>query len=409
MKHLLAQHERRLRKAGFTSAQLSTEIHVPVAKIVSSVVTGKQAALTFSLSDDRYPLRTYNIYINDVPLFVAYGRDVPAQIPEIRETVELVGGPNKIEVGVLNDRGAESYRAMVSVDYREKTKGDLYFVGFGVSQYADQRLNLKYADKDVSDLAAVFSRMQSQYGAMHIRTFLNGEVTVEQIRAAKELLSGAKADDTLILFIAGHGVHDNDSNATYYFLTHDADLKNLKGTAADFELIEDMLQGVAPRNKLFLMDTCESGENDEKVEGGYYAAAGSRGIQARAARGLKATTAAKSAPQPRRFLLEKDRYVYNDLSRRSGAIVFSSSRGGEFSYESDAISNGFFTREIIIGLMNSADQNHDGFVSVDELRDFVSNSVAGKTGDLQHPTVDHDNLYQKFAFPLPAAQPARGP
>jgi uncharacterized caspase-like protein len=98
-------------------------------------------------------------------------------------------------------------------------------------------------------------------------------------------------------------------------------------------------------------------------------------------------------------LYDKHRYIYNDLSRRSGAIVYSSSKGGEFSYESDKIRNGFFTKEIIEAIKSgAADQNKDGIITTDELRDYVSSAVAKDTEGLQNPTVDRDNIYQKFGF-----------
>jgi len=183
-------------------------------------------------------------------------------------------------------------------------------------------------------------------------------------------LKDAKPGDTLVLFIAGHGIHDTDAEGTYYFATYDAELSRLGETAARFELIEDILQGIAPRNKLFLMDTCESGELEEGVQATMFAQAGSRGIIARTARGIavkavptsgNASAAAAAPAGAREYLAQRDRYIYNDLARRSGAIVFSSCKGGEFSYESEA--------------------------------------VAKLSGGLQHPTVDRDNLYQKFGFP----------
>ena len=45
-----------------------------------------------------------------------------------------------------------------------------------------------------------------------------------------------------------------------------------------------------------------------------------------------------------------------------------------------------------------ADKDGNGIVSTDELRDYVSAQVAKASGDLQHPTVDRDNIYQKFGF-----------
>jgi len=305
-------------------------------------------------------------------------------------------------VSCLNERGAESYRAVTYLDGAVEGKGDLYFLGFGVSKYRDASLNLQYSDKDARDLAATFGRMEG-YGKVHTKLYLNEEVTPEAIAGAKSFVSGAKPEDTFVLFIAGHGVHDEDAEATYYFLTHGADLANLAGTAANFESIEELLQGIAPRKKLFLMDTCESGDKEESVATGYLAVAQSRGIKARTTRGIavKAAGAASgTAPEPpRTYLADRSRYIYNDLARRSGAIVFSSCRGGEFSYESEAAGNGFFTKEILNALGGKV-VTETGQVSVDGLRSYVSKAVAERSGDLQHPTVDRDNLYQKFGFPV---------
>ena len=90
-------------------------------------------------------------------------------------------------------------------------------------------------------------------------------------------------------------------------------------------------------------------------------------------------------------MLARDRFVFNDLARRSGAIIFSSSRGGEFSYETEAAKNGVFTQQLKAALSGDADLNKDGTVSVDELRAFVATAVPKLTGDKQHPTVDRDN------------------
>ncbi|MCK5632698.1 hypothetical protein KAH94_03045, partial [bacterium] len=100
------------------------------------------------------------------------------------------------------------------------------------------------------------------------------------------------------------------------------------------------------------------------------------------------------------YLNEKDRFIYNDLIRRAGAVVFSSSKGGEFSYESDSIENGFFTEAIMKAITGSkADKNKDKLISIDELKDFVSRDVPKQTKKQQHPTVDKDNIFQNFTFP----------
>lgn len=390
-----------MRKLGLTEEQLSSELHVPSTTINDTKQEGKFVTLNFKISDDKYNLKQYNVYLNNVPIFGAYGKPISGQSQTLSEKIELTAGDNKIEVTCMNEKGAESYRALTYATYNEPVKGDLYYLAFGVSKYQDEKLNLKYADKDATDLGQVFDKMKGKsFSNVYIKTYTNEQVTVDNIKQANEFLKNSKADDTFVLFIAGHGMHDKDKEATYYFLTYNAQVDNLSVSAANFELIEDLLQGIPPRNKLFLMDTCESGELEEGTETYFFAQADTRGLKARVARGMvvkdKATNERKKS---RAYLFEKDRYIYNDLLRRSGAIVFSSSKGGEFSYERDELQNGLFTEEIMNALAtNKADKNNDGMISTDELRDYVSKAVSDLSGDLQHPTVDRDNIYQRFGF-----------
>jgi hypothetical protein len=402
--HYYSQYLKRLRKLGLTEDKLSEDYIVPEAKIIEAKQDGKFINLKFSLADTKYRLKRYNIYVNDVPLFGSYGREITGNSLTLTERVELTSGENKIEISAMNEKGAESFRALTYAKYNTPFKGDLYFIGFGISQYKNSALNLSYAHKDVLDLAKLFSGMKGRFANVFIRTFVNEQATVENIKKAKDLLKNAKPDDTFVLFISGHGVHDTDPEATYYYVTYETDINNLAGTAANFDLIEDLLQGIPPRNKLFLMDTCESGEAEESVQAEYLVSAEKKGIKSRAINYTRGLTVAEKPPV-RTYLAEKDRYIYNDLARRSGAIVFSSCRGGEFSYEDARLQNGFFTAKIIEALKGqAADKNKDEIVSTDELREYVCREVPKLTADetypegLQHPTVDRDNIFQKFGF-----------
>ena len=125
---------------------------------------------------------------------------------------------------------------------------------------------------------AVFDTVQNERTEYTVATYeslkkrVNPEITRiffidnNSCKETKDFLKDAKVDDIFVLFIAGHGMYSQGDDATYYYLTHNADLSNLSSTAADFDLIEDLLQGIKPRKKLFLMDTCESGEIDEALD-----------------------------------------------------------------------------------------------------------------------------------------------
>ncbi|OGR46931.1 MAG: hypothetical protein A2021_03725 [Elusimicrobia bacterium GWF2_52_66] len=397
--HYYSQYQKRLKKLGLTEADLSGELHVPEAKINSMVRDGKFLALSFTVADSKFPLKSYNIFVNNVPVIPAYGNIISGNVFNGSEKIELAPGKNKIEVSALNSAGAESYRASTYADYDGKEKGDLYYLGLGISKYKNPELHLAYADKDAKDLENSILKMGQNYNAVHTKTFINADVTVENIKKAKEFLKNAKVDDTVILFAAGHGGYDKGKDPKYYYLLYDADPENFPATSVDFETIEDLLNDIKPRKKLFLLDTCESGELDEETYGQYYAIADARGFKPRTSRKPLKTRGEAGFPG-RSYLYEKDRFIYNNLARRSGAIVFSSSRGGEVSYESPSIENGYFTEEILNALTDkTADTNGDKSISSDELKEFVAAAVARETGELQHPTVDRDNIYQKIELP----------
>lgn len=149
------------------------------------------------------------------------------------------------------------------------------------------------------------------------------------------------------------------------------------------------------------MDTCESGEQEEYIEQRIYQAANSRGIKARTTRGLKKKVQNEQIQKqkPRPWLLDRDRFLFADLIRRTGAIVFSSSRGAEFSYESSNIQNGYFTEAIVEALTTrKADKDKNKVVSKEELRDYVSKKVSEDTNKMQNPTIDRDNLEADLSF-----------
>ncbi len=397
-------YQKRLYRMGLSQKEIeqSNIFHIPEAKILSESQNDKSVKIKFHLKDSKYNLKSYNVYVNDVPLFDAYGKKISGKEQTFSETIELTSGKNKIEVSCINENGAESYRAVTYKNYNKNIKGNLYFIGFGVSDYKSNEIeDLIYAHKDVLDLKNLFSDLKKYYTNIYTYSFINNEVTIKNIIKAKSLLKDSSVDDTFVLFIAGHGLHDNDKNTTYYYITHDALLNNLSKSAANFELIENLLQGIPPRNKLFLMDTCESGEYFDNDIAFYDEKYKSRSIKPRSIKVLS-RSGKSSSFETRDYLFENDRYIFNDLKRRSGAIVFSSSKAGQYSYEDDRLENGLFTEEIINAFKNNkADENNDNQLSVDELKKYVTEAVKKWSNNLQHPTVDRDNIYQKFSFPIP--------
>jgi WD40 repeat protein len=395
--HFAALYRRRLSRLGLTEGQLAASFEgAPRAAIARADRSDdKFVDLSINLQPGAAPLKSYQVYVNAVPLFGATGK--PASPGAIDERVELTSGRNLIEVGAFDSAGLESLRATRAIAYDGAAAGDLYFVGFGVSRYRDSRLNLGFADKDVLDVGSAL-RHASGYGRVEVRTYVNEQVTRQAIADAKQLLEKARVDDTVVLMVAGHGVHARDAAADYYFVTHDTDVKRLSETAAPFAALQELLEGIAPRRKLFLLDTCESGERDEAASANVNAA-GARGMKARTTRALVFEGGTRQKARP--FLFDRDRYILYDLMRRSGAIVLSSSTGDELSYERDELQNGVFTEALLQALISpAADLDNDQQLSVRELSAFVAKSVGETTSGFQHPVIDRDNPAVDLKLPL---------
>ena len=403
-----ANYLKRLARMGLTEEKVATITEMPDTKVKRLEAKGPMAEMDVLFSSPKQDLQRYTVYVNDVPLFGQEGKALRDKSALVTVTFDLIPGENKVEVSCFNVAGAESLRVLSKVqgpDPSTLPPPDLYYLGFGVSQYANPDLNLRYADKDALDLEKAFRNSGgSAYAHVLTKTFTNNQVDLTTMNAAKDFLAQARPQDTVILFIAGHGVFTRDSaTPDYFYIAYNTDVSDIEHTAIRFSEVEELLQGLPARQKLFLMDTCNSGEVDP-ISYTRAAAEVAQGTQARAVRGISVVKLAdtQKAAIPRTWLAEKGRYSQNDLIRRSGAIVFSSSKGGEYSYESEKLGNGMFTSAIlkVLGGELEVAKDENGNIGVRALVDAVSAEVPKMTDELQHPGVDRDNLSVNFALPV---------
>jgi hypothetical protein len=401
IEHLRSRYQRRLERSGFHQSAPGLSLEAPEVHLLDARQDGNFAQIEAAFSDQHHPLQSYQVYVNNVPSFPGQGKPVTGLNARVSERIELGQGENKIEISAFNNQGVEALRAHWSTIYRSDSKdlkGDLYYIGFGVSHYRNPALNLQFAHKDVLDLGAALDRYSGSFRHVNTKTYIDEQVTRDNLMKAGELLKNAGVDDTIVILVSGHGAYDLSKEATYYYGTYDVDVKNLAATVVSFDDIESPLRDIAPRRKLLLLDTCESGEMDEATRTELTAKIRDAGLTARTSPVFQQAHAGQAR---RVFLYERDRYIYNDLARRTGSIIFSASHAGEMSFESPQIKNGFFTHEILEALSsNQGDTNQDGKISIDEIEAFVSLRVGLKTGGLQRPVVDRDNINQRFSFPL---------
>jgi len=245
-------------------------------------------------------------------------------------------------------------------------KPKLYVLAVGVSRYANEGFNLKYADKDARDfVGAMLAQKGFLYRDVTVyrdKALVNAEATKDEILDGLDWIRKQTTSiDVAMIFFAGHGV--NDQNNYYFFCPHNIDPERLLRTGVAFSDIKNVLSAIAGK-ALFFVDTCHSGNS--------IGMAGRRG--------------------PLDINI-----VINELSSaQNGVIVFSASTSSESSYERDEWNNGAFTKSLVEGINGAADLLNKGRITYTMLNVYVAERVKELTKGQQHPTMISPNTVPDF-------------
>lgn len=384
---------KRLKKMGFTEEMLKEDFHLPEIEIenyesIPTIIDQNEIELNLYLKDDKYPLDRINIWVNDVAVLGTNGislRNLNSLETNKEVSVPLAKGKNKIQISVLNQAGAESYKESFEIECSiGKDQPDLYLITIGESEFKQSDFNLKYAAKDAKDIANLFSS-SSVYHTLFTKTLTNEQVTKENIKALKSFLAKADINDHVIVFIAGHGVLSADLD--YYLATYDIDFNQPEGRGLMYEELESLLDGIRPLSKTLIIDACHSGEIDkEEMELAVAENTEKGNVQFRAVnRMVKSKLGGQNT-------MELTKSLFTDLRKGTGATVISSAGGMEFAMESGEWQNGLFTYVLLNGIKSGeADLNGDQEIWLSELQQYVGAEVARMSNGLQQPTSRIEN------------------
>lgn len=395
--------EKRLSKLGFTPENIEGELALPNIELSNKVslpvtTAEKQLKLNIKAWDETYKLDRISIYVNDVPAPELKGISLKKEDTNKVEQeigVNLSTGKNLIKVSVFNEEGLESLRETFQVTYNpaHDKKPDLYIFTIGVSEFEHEDRNLKFATKDAKDLIAKFES-SDYFGTVHTKTLFNEDATKKNVLQVSHFLDKAKIDDQVLIYISSHGLLDD--NLDYYLAMHDIDFNNPEDKGLPYDVVNTMLDGMACRNRLIMIDACHSGEVD-KDEEVTRSAISMTNANVKMNQKSGATLVRPKAGLKNSFTYMKT--LFGDVSKGTGATVISAAGGYEFALESEDWNNGVFTYAILEGLTSGeADRNHDGLVHVSELKDYVSLQVIKLTDGKQHPTTRTVNVLNDFVL-----------
>lgn len=305
---------------------------------------------------------------------------VPAKVAPrkylLEHTFDLADGTNVFSAA-LRYKGAIVMPHTVSVRRAVKKTSPgavaanthLWFFGVGVKDYERVDQNLDYADRDAEELAKAMAFQQGKlYQKVHTKVLTNDKATVREIKIEmNRFFKQASAQDTVVIFLAGHGVLSTDQEL--YFMAHDSNMKEAY-TGLELRAFSDFLtRRPSGQKALVMMDICHAGSFGQTAK--------------RRGSGLTAEDAVKLVEQG------------------TGTVVLASSTGRESSYEDKAYrgGHGAFTAALLDGLEGKADSeagNGDGYVFLNELIGFVSREVPRLTEGAQHPTTPRMENFRDF-------------
>ncbi len=236
----------------------------------------------------------------------------------------------------------------------------LWGLAIGVSKYTSSSISLKYADQDALKLEKFFKSHEGQsFSEVHFKTLINEDVTRNAIiEGITTHLGKAAPNDVIFIFMAGHGIKHRQSGS-YYFMPSDSDFNNLLSAGLRMSDFEESVRILSQNvDKIIVaMDTCHAGA----LEVGMRSVGGGEDL-ARA------------------------------ISAASGMYILSASKAGEVSLEShefrldpEFTGHGAFTYSLVNAMRGEADYDQDGYVSLNEMFQFVSRQVPRLTNGQQHP------------------------
>ncbi|MBD1862434.1 MULTISPECIES: caspase family protein [Trichocoleus] len=212
--------------------------------------------------------------------------------------------------------------------------------------------NYEFQDKDnleplaapAEDAKALARILENpELGEFQVKTLLNKPTRIikQEIEA---FFRARKREDLLLLYFSGHGVKDPD-DGKLYFASQDTDCKFLRSTAVSAEFINSEMQRSRSKLQVLLLDCCFSGAF---------------------AKGTK-TASVKTNIQ--------------DEFQGKGRVVLTATDSMNYAFEGEETDGesrcSVFTHTLVRGLeTGEADLDRDGFVSTDELYNYIYERVA---------------------------------
>ena len=338
---------------------------------------------------NRLDMKDVTVFVNNIPVTPSAERRLSGREAERftrRLEVDPFSRANDIRVEAFN--GVSMGVAEGFIDLPEATRlgtepGDLYLLAVGVNAFPNlpKRTYLTYAARDAEEMAKALEAKSSSYFRRVLTKVITDNTEDKPdgatILEALEFVRQGRPADTVVVFLASHGI--SDAAGSYYFVPRDVQAQDLQALGKGQKVSSllpwtaffDALRGAAGR-RLLIVDTCQA----RNIEG---------------------------------------RFEAHSLLKRSASSMFSlivAAKGDESSQEYEEGKHGLFTYALINALVPGSDSNKDGLVSLSELfgaakpvvDQLHDKSVGPQTPQLVAPPLVGELPLMKTAAPVSRLQ-----
>ncbi len=246
------------------------------------------------------------------------------------------------------EREVEFVSGLVDVDQplgpASYIRDDAYAVVIGISQYrSDQIPTVNYAKRDAESMKEYLVSV-SGIPEGNIIVLTDDRATLSDLSAYLEewLQRNVREGSFVFVYFAGHGT-PNPEKGDAYLVPYDGE-PGFISKLYPLKRLYSSLQKLPAEDVVVVMDACFSG-------------AGGRSIVARGVRPLVPVRIEEETRE-----LEK-------------IAVLTASAGSEISQDFESKRHGLFTYYLLKGLRGAADNDNDGWVTLEELHDYVTPKV----------------------------------
>ena len=325
-------------------------------------VTGQQRAGALRVHIEARgtaPLKRVNFYADGQRI---YERDIGGHTVAEDLTIPRSVGARWLTAQAIDSRGLVS--APQSIRWRSSgtSTRELYAVLVGNDIYANPNLKLTYARHDAERLGAALQTLPGEfYAKKTVHVLTDAAATREAIGSSiKQVVETAKAEDTIVVSFAGHGLQDEGA---YYLTPYGFDEARIADTALAWRDIANLLHAAKAR-VIVILDACHAGLSGSE----------GRGTNDDA---VAALVGGEHPPM----------------------LVLAASKGRQLSYEGANWDGGVFTYALVSALNAKRveyDLDGDGAIEISELYQALRTVVARETNGGQSPWLVREDLLGDF-------------